>query len=115
MIKYILIAILATAVAGCAPQQVKTEYQQVNVPVYVTPTPPAVQKPDLYLKHLTPTQQNDIGELSKAFRISLKQEQQYACMLQKIVDKYAELAKAPSPTLTQSLTLTDQEVKDCNN
>lgn len=116
MVKYKIIIPIIMAIAmlaGCTPQ-VKTVYQEVKVPVYVFTKTPDHPRPQLYISTMTEAQKNDIGELVKGYSISFKQVMQYACIMEKILDKYDALA-AQEPTTTKSqVTLTPSEVQDCN-
>ena len=97
MVKYILLIAASLSLFACADQPVKTVYQTKEVPVYVVPAPPTVVRPTLVITTLTDAQKADLGELAKAYSISLKQAMQYSCSLENIVNAYAALAaKAPS-------------------
>jgi len=83
------IALLVLFLAGCDPMRVKTEVVYVDkaVPIEVPP-PPTVERPKLVVWELTPEQEQDIGELVKAYKISIKQLQGYAEQLERILDGY---------------------------
>lgn len=98
MVKNIFVVALSMMLIGCTPPVIKTVYKTKEIPIYIVPTPPTVPEPVLEVTLLTPEQKNDIGELAKAYSISLKQSTQYACQLKNIVDEYAVLAAA-SPSL----------------
>jgi hypothetical protein len=98
MKKLIAIICMGLVLSACTPAEVKTVYKDKDVPIYIVPAPPIVQKPVLYLSTMTTAQQDDIGELAKGYKTTLTQVIQYACKLQLIVDKYAMLA-ASGPTL----------------
>jgi hypothetical protein len=104
MVKYILAALIFASLIGCVSQPVKTVYQEKDIPIYIVPAPPIVKQPVLAITSLTPAQQNNIGELTKAYNISLKQTMQYACQLKNIVDEYTILA-ASSPSLISPVPL----------
>lgn len=115
------------ALSSCAAVTPKTVYVDKDIPVYVVPKPPAIIKPVLAIDLLTVAQQDDIGELTKAYSISLKQAMQYACQLKNVVDKYDDLSAknptlitpAPTPvdfsltTVAPSLLLNVDVTKDC--
>ena len=128
MVKYLSICLLALMLVSCATQPTKTVYVDKNIPVYIVPAPPKVEKPILIINSLTDAQKNNIGELTKAYAISLKQTMQYACKLKNIVDKYTELSLLnPSlimpvptsvslitPSLLNKAVLNVNVEKDCN-
>lgn len=91
----ILLAVLITALSGCAKDKVliKTVYVDKVVPVAVVPTPPTVVKPVSELSKLTPEERKDIGPLSKAMVVDIKQQEGYITLLEAIIDKYRELAE----------------------
>jgi hypothetical protein len=98
MVKYIAIMFMALSLVACKDQPTRVEYKDKDVPVYITPAPPVVPRPDLAINHLTDKQKDDTGELAKAYAVSLKQVMQYACKLENIVDTYAKLAaQSPAP------------------
>jgi hypothetical protein len=117
MVKKIALVLMVGLLAGCnslsgvktTPPQpvVKTVTVKENVPVLYTPAPPTVKKPALVVNSLTAAQKTDIGQLARAYAVSLKQAMYYACNLQNVVDAYAALAaKNPAvlnPTSLQSL------------
>lgn len=117
MKKILILSMFLTILSGCGQERIRTVYQEKDVPVYVVPAPPKVQQPDLAINNLTEKQKDDIGELAKAYNISLVQLGQYACKLKNIVDKY-EFLSTTSPTpvspLLSSLTLTNNNILNVN-
>jgi len=121
--KILLIGFVSLWIIGCKSVDPKVEYRDKAYPVYVVPHPPKVDKPKLEIENLTDSQKNDIGQLSKAYAISLKQTMQYACKLKNIVDEYEKLSEAsplPVEPIKQSLstlgdTLDVNINKDCTN
>lgn len=104
---------MSLMLTGCN-QAVKETFTPVYVPTYIVPKPPTVTRPDIYLNTMTDAQKEDIGELSKGYAITAKQFKQYACLLEKVVDKYAELASAPPSTTAPVITLSADEQQECS-
>lgn len=101
-IKLIIGIILITFISGCQLHQkpiIKTVYKDKYIPVYITPKPPKVKKPELDIFSLTKEQRKQIGSLVKAYKISLTQEMHYACILSGIIAKYDELSAEVPPLL----------------
>lgn len=96
MVKHTIIIGLLSMVSACAtaPPIVQIEYKTVEIPVPYAPKPPVVDKPVLDVTTLTPAQKEDLGELSKSYKISLIQVENYADDLEKIIKKYDDLSKA---------------------
>jgi hypothetical protein len=69
------------------------EYQTVVKPVYYVPAPPHVDRPALDINNLTDAQKNDIGQLAAAYKITIKELEDYSIELETIIAKYAELSK----------------------
>lgn len=69
-------------------------YQTVNKPVYYVPAPPHVTRPVLDINTLPSAQQNDIGQLVAAYKISIKELEDYAIQLETIINKYDTLSKS---------------------
>ncbi len=103
MFYYLIVVLFVGFITACSNIPPKIKYVEKTVPIYYVPKAPNVTPPVLYLTQLTSEQENDIGELAKAFNISLTQETQYACQLKLIVDAYATLASTPPQLLPTSV------------
>lgn len=113
-LKYLIPIIFLVSLFGCKPAEVKTVYQNVYLPTYIVPKPPMPDKPTLYISTMTDAQKADIGELSKGYVISFKQVMQYACLMNKIVNKYNDLSNEKPGTVPPVVALTDQDQQDCD-
>jgi hypothetical protein len=109
MVKTIIYSFIITIGLGtlvsCKTQPPVIKYKTVDVAVQYTATPPPVTRPTLDVTTLTPAQKADIGELGKAYVITAKQLMQYACLLEKVYNQYATMAKN-NPSLTPSSSST---------
>lgn len=89
-----LILTLILILCGCSNQPtIKTEYKDKYIPIAIVPYPPEVTEPDYYINNLTEEQKNDIGELAKAYIITLREANNYIKNLKMVYDHYMELAK----------------------
>ena len=100
----IILGSLGLALTGCATTPVchpiiQTKEITVYVPVNQVPAPPTVTPPTLALTALTSAQKGDIGELAKAYNITVVQLEDYASALKKIVDSYAAMAAQNAPVV----------------
>ena len=112
----ILVAVLATlAIAGCTKKQdVKIEYRDRFVPVYVVPAPPTVTRPELLLNEQNKETVSD-EEFARLYSATTAHINGYVEALEQIIAKYAELAAASSANinkLDQKLLTADQVNND---
>lgn len=86
---------LLITLTGCGafdrePETV-TEYQEKAVPVYSVPEPPEVPRPSLELEKVD--EDSSDGEVAKAYAISVMQLTDYTRLLEKVINKYREMAE----------------------
>ena len=95
MIKQLTMVVLVLALFGCNSTKVieKVVYKDKLVPVTVVPAPEKVNKPILLIDQLSIEQKNDLGELSKAYVISIEQLEEYSKQLSLVINKYDEMSK----------------------
>lgn len=91
MARLILIGLAMIIIAGCQPK-VKTVIQKEYVPVPSVPLPPETNRPVLRTEVLTDEEKQNKGEVAKAYKISIKQLQQYSSILEQIVGEYRRLS-----------------------
>ena len=91
MKNYILAASLLI-LTGCFAPKEHIIYKEVKVPIVKVLAPPVVNKPELAITTLTPEQKDDLGELAKAYKITIMQLEQYVTILEDILAKQKELA-----------------------
>lgn len=102
-------------IAGCQTMKQKpnTQYVDKYIPVYIVPSAPKVKQPVLAIKVLTDTQKNKLGELVKAYAISLHQEVCYAKQLREILDEYSKLSKSYPYIMEPNVYTVNLEDKPC--
>lgn len=93
-----LLCISGCTSVPCAPV-IQTKFVPEYIPVNQVPAPPTVAPPTLALASLTPAQKLSLGEMAKAYVVSLTQLEDYATNLKKIVDKYAQMAADNPPVV----------------
>jgi hypothetical protein len=93
--KLLVVSLMCLSLVACGsnPTKVHTEYKKTYVPVYTVPKPPVVERPKLAIQDLTPEQKKDAGEVTKALTISIEQLKDYITILERILNKYKELAE----------------------
>lgn len=72
---------------------IKTEYQEVIVPVSNVPTPPDTYCPPDALETITRADLQKDGELARAYKIAVLQLRDCSTLREKVITKYRELAK----------------------
>ena len=95
----IVIALACLLAVGCMPIT-KEKIQKEEVPVYVIPAPPVVDRPILETSKLTAEDRKDLNKVAKAMTIAKEELEEYADSLEKIVNKYRELSNT-SKTIDQ--------------
>jgi len=101
--KTLTILILCSTLVACGsnPTKVHTEYKKTYVPIYTVPKPPEAERPVLQIEALTEEQKKDAGEVAKAMTISIAQLKDYIAVLERILNKYKELAEEGEKKINQ--------------
>jgi len=93
MARIILLLITAVLIAGCGQKRLKTEYEFVDKPVLVCPSPqelnggnPVPYRPFLEIHNLT--DDSTPGEVARAYEVTIKQLQGYSEVLHKLLSSY---------------------------
>lgn len=105
MNKIILIIILL--LVGCTnqPIRVKTETQQVKVPILYCPAPPIIEKPLLPIHQMNEQQKNNQGEVAKHYAATIKMLFGYIKQLELALQLYDQANKDYDDDLLQQLTI----------
>lgn len=90
MVKIFAIIGLVLALTACGPGTVKlrTEVQQVYVPLLYCPAPPSISRPALAIHDLTAEDANDPGKVVIHYKATVKQLEGYVTELETIVKQY---------------------------
>jgi hypothetical protein len=94
MVKHIskaaLILITGLLLVGCAsnPPIIQQKIVYVDVPVNVTPKPPVIQKPNLYIFKLNKQDINNPGVVVQDYALTVKQLEDYSTELQQALNVY---------------------------
>lgn len=89
--RIILIAIACVLLTGCPKTpMIRTEVQEVFVPIMHCPAPPEVERPDLAIHNMTPEQKQHSGEVVKHYKATIIQLLGYSQELEQILDAYEE-------------------------
>lgn len=91
MSKVIMILIFGLFLAGCAastPPIIQQKVVYVDVPVNVTPPPPVIAKPKLYIFKLNKQDINNPGIVVQYYALSIKQLEDYSTELQQALNVY---------------------------
>lgn len=88
MVKLLWIPLLLILLSGCDTFRIKTETQEVKVPVLYCPAPPAIVRPDLPIQLMTEEQKNSAGELVKHWKATTVTLLGYSMELEKALDQY---------------------------
>lgn len=90
MVRIFAIIGLALALTACGPGTVKlrTEVQQVYVPLLYCPAPPAIERPALAIHNLTDDDADDPGKVVMHYKATVKQLEGYVTELEAIVKQY---------------------------
>lgn len=83
----IMLCIVMALTTGCA-WRVRTEVQEVYVPIVHCPAPPVIERPELPIHNMTPEQQKHPGEVVKHYKATVKDLQGYAQQLERILEEY---------------------------
>lgn len=93
-------AVLLTLTACKSKQEVKIEYRDRYVPVYVVPAPPEVKRPELLLNEKNKDTVSD-EEFSRLYSATTAQLNGYIEALEEVYNKYAELAALSAPNINK--------------
>lgn len=88
MVRLLWIPILAIVLSGCETFKVKTETQEVKVPVLYCPAPPTIVRPTLPIQLITEEQKKSPGELVKHWKASTIRLMDYSMELEKALNQY---------------------------
>jgi hypothetical protein len=94
------LAVLLTLTACKTKQEVKIEYRDRYVPVYVVPAPPEVKRPELLLNEKNKDTVSD-EEFSRLYSATTAQLNGYIEVLEEVYNKYAELAALSAPNINK--------------
>lgn len=95
-----LIILSGILLVACGTREVKPP-EKVNVPVYMVPAPPKIERPELPI-HSILSQENFVsntvsgkntGELAKAYVVSLRLAMNWGLALERIVYAYEKMSK----------------------
>ena len=94
MVKKIIIStMLCLSMTACTPKvAVKEKIVEKDIPVYVVPKAPHVERPVLETSKLTLADRKDINKEAKALTITVEQLKDYSLSLEAIINKYNELS-----------------------
>ena len=105
MNKILLIAVLF--LLGCTnqPVRIKTEIQEVKVPILYCPAPPNIEKPLLPIHQMTTQQKNNQAEVAKHYAATIKVLFGYIKQLELALQLYDETSKSYDSDLLQQLAI----------
>ena len=92
MVTKSIFVLLATLIlVGCTETvKIKSDTQEVFVPIIYCPEPPEVKRPALPILNMTPEQEKQPGEVAKNYKATVKALQGYAVELEKVMKQYKE-------------------------
>ena len=95
MKKIIIAMMLVVLMTGCASKQVRirSEVQEVQVPLLYCPAPPVISEPSLPIHNMTPDQLADDGEVVKHYKATVKTLIGYIDELEKGLQSYDETSR----------------------
>lgn len=86
---FFIICIFAFVTVSCSSTpRVVTEVQEVKTPILYCPAPPNFNKPRLPITELTPEQKKDYDAVAKAAKATIKAQEGYINVLEKIIEQY---------------------------
>lgn len=90
MVKIFAILALALSLVACGPGTIKlrTEVQQVYVPLLYCPAPPDILRPTLAIHSLSEEDAGDPGKVAMHYKATVKQLEGYVTELEAIVKQY---------------------------
>lgn len=115
MKKLLLIGMLLF-LSACAIDKPRetTVYVDKPVPFYIVPYPSNITRPDFEINKIDKDNYKP-GEVSKAFRITMKQYEQYVALLEEVIDKYRQLAEKSKDKLKDLQDATSAEKQSVPN
>lgn len=89
--KSIFLLLATVALFGCADTvRIKSDTQEVFVPIIYCPEPPEIKRPALPIHNMTPEQEKQPGEVAKNYKATVKALQGYSVELEKVMRQYRE-------------------------
>lgn len=89
--KLTFILLASLTLIGCTETvKIKSDTQEVFVPIIYCPEPPDVKRPALPILNMTPEQEKQPGEVAKSYKATVKALQGYAVELEKVMRQYRE-------------------------
>jgi hypothetical protein len=79
---------------GCGSDRIKTEVQEVLVPIVYCPAPPVIERPTLSIHKMNARQTNHPGEVVKHYKATVKELQGYSIQLERVIEQYGETSKS---------------------
>lgn len=91
--KKLILALGVLMLSACATTEPKQTviYVDKPVPFYIVPYPSDIAKPDFEIYKIDKNNYTE-GQISKAYRVTVRQYKEYTDLLVKVIDKYKELA-----------------------
>jgi hypothetical protein len=91
----ILILIIPLFLVGCSntPLKIKTEIQQVYIPLLYCPAPPVIERPTLPIHMMTERQLHNPGEVAKHYKATVRELIGYSHQLELTLDMYDKTSK----------------------
>ncbi len=96
MIKLIAaVTLIMFITVGCGGKQIRirSEVQEVQVPLLYCPAPPVISEPSLPIHNMTPDQLSDDGEVVKHYKATVKTLIGYIDELEKGLESYNETSE----------------------
>ena len=95
MVKTLTILFAGLLLIGCADTvRVRTDVQEVFVPVLYCPAPPEISRPPLPIHDMTDEQEKKDGEVVKHYKATVKILQGYSKELETALDEYKNTSEA---------------------
>jgi len=93
--KIIALILVAFFIVGCGGKQIRirSEVQEVQVPLLYCPAPPELSEPSLPIHNMTPDQAADDGEVVKHYKATVKTLLGYIDELEKGLQSYNETSE----------------------
>ena len=93
--KKLCVLALVALLVGCGGQiRIRSEVQEVQVPLLYCPAPPVISRPDLPIQNMTPEQLANSGELVKHYRATVRALLGYSGELETALGSYDTTNKA---------------------
>ena len=93
--KITALILVAFFIVGCGGKQIRirSEVQEVQVPLLYCPAPPGISEPSLPIHNMTPEQLADEGEVVKHYKATVKTLLGYIDEQQKALESYNEASE----------------------